>query len=222
MTLLSADELRFREDLERAVAELPVDVDGEWRRLTASLHRAGVDVGTRPRPRTSPLAAFAAVAAVLALVLAVVRPVAIEVDVVRFVPDLVGIEESAPPTSGPPPPTPTVPAPTTTTPPPPTTTSTALADVSHSPIVDDDTYRLTVRRVHEQINDAVGYNRTNLDALTGAAELLEGLVGQDPELDELLRTTIDLLRRAQAEQHRDWAVYAHRLVVDIENRRANR
>ena len=231
MTVFSADEVRFRDDLAHALAtSIPVDLDAEWEQLQRSVRSNPASALPAPvRPARLPW--LVAVAALVVAILALVRPVALDVRIANVVRDLVGDEEPAPtlPTTAVPP---TTLAPTTTVPPTPTTgfvappetttTTAALPAVSHSPILDDDAYRRTVRHVHEQLNDAVGWNRTNLDALDGSAELLEGLLGQDPELDDLLVQAIDLLRRAQADQDRDAAVAAHRVVAEIENRRAAR
>jgi hypothetical protein len=114
---------------------------------------------------------------------------------------------------------------TTTTPPPTTTTTTApppTGDAAHTPILDDDAYRLTVRAVHDKINAAIGFGRNDLTKLDGGAELLEGLLGQDPDLDDELQGAIAMLRRAQDEEQRDWAIYAHRIIEDIERQRAAR
>lgn len=224
MTVLSPDEVRFRDDLARALtATIPVDVDAEWAQLQRTIGPAAGPVYARP----SRLPWLVAAAALIVAILALARPIALEVRIADAVRDLVGIEAPESPvlptTTAVPAPTTTVPVPTTTLPPPPETTTTmVLPDVSHAPILDDDAYRETVRQVHEQINDAVGFNRTNLDALAGSAERLEGLLGQDPALDDLLSQTIFQLRRALDERDRDAAVTAHRLVVEIENRRAAR
>ena len=224
MTVLSPDEVRFRDDLARALnASIPVDVDAEWEQLQRSIRP--VVVPARP----SRLPWLVAVAALVVAILALARPVALEVRIANAVRDLVGIEQPVLPTTPPPAPTTTAappttqPAPTTTTeiPPPPETTTT-LPDVSHKPILDDDAYRETLREVHIQLNNAVGWEQTNLDALDGSAELLEGLRGQDPELDGLLGMAIQLVRWAHEDGDRDAAVSAHRLVAEMENRRAAR
>jgi hypothetical protein len=223
------DELR-RELLDAADRiPLAIDVDRAWDLVLDELE---LDERRRRLPQGNWLVAIAA--ACIGIVL-LARPVIVPIttETIR----IVGVLVDPPATTVAPDPTPrptvaptttttstTAPPPTTTTaPPPPTTTTIApTGDVAHTAILDDDAYRLTVRAVHDQINAAIGYGHNDLSQLDGAPERLERLLGQDPDLDDELRTTIDLLRRAVAESERGWAIYAHRIVEDIERQRAAR
>lgn len=183
----------------------------------------------------------AAIAAALLVVVLATRPVTVRVvvDGVASARDAVlGRDDRPPvvvevPTTPPPAPT-TVPAPVTTAPapppppppPPPTTTApppappAAGTDTAHAPIVNGDEYRLTIRRVHDQINAAIGYGRQDYGALEGSDARIEGLLGERPEFDPQLRDTIGHLRQAQRAQDRNAASAAHTIIESIERRLA--
>ena len=200
--------------------DLDLDIDAEWERLVARLE----DEKRRPiAPRLLLVAA-----AVLFLVF-VARPVVVTgaQAAIRYVVDKVDetilstIDDVAP--------QPTVtsttmraPEPLDLAPPVPTTTPPVTEPDAHGVVPAGDEYRLTVRAVHEQINDAVGFGRWDPDALQGAPELLESIVDQDPELEDEVRTAIELLRRAIAGPDKDAAIYAHRVIEEIERQRAGR
>ena len=183
-----------------------------------------------------------AVAAVIIVLLVIAGPVFVRttVTVARFVQEVVEpsspdpdpqatttTRSTAPPTTfalvPPPTPTPTSPPPppTTTAPPPPPTTAPAATDLAHAPIRDGSEYRLTLRRVHEQINDAIGFGRTDYEALDGADGLVESMLGQRPEYDARLRDVIGHLRQARNFSDRNAASAAHTIVEEIERELAS-
>lgn len=221
--------------LAAAAGRVHVDADAEWTRLFDRLRDERREFAYLPDdpvgPRWAPrLLAVAAVTLLLALLVG--RPVMrVTVTTARFVQDAVGGRETtttltAPsttttsttvvvtvPTTIPPPPT-TVPPP-----PPPTTVPPAAAtteDLAHAPILDGDEYRLTVRRVHNSINAAIGYGNLNFDALAGSDARLERLLGLQPQFDARLRDTIGHLREAQRNKNRDAASQAHTIIESIE------
>jgi hypothetical protein len=201
------DEDELRAELRDAARRMPLDVDVErvWSQLRDEMDR---DARTAARQGAGWIALVAACVMVAVIVRPVVVPIVVET--VRVVRELV---DSPPPTIAPEP---------TTLAPPTSAHPRATGDVAHSPILGGDAYRLTVRQVHDQINAAIGYGRHDLAQLDGAPERLEDLLGQDPSLDDELRTASELLRRARAEDQRDWAIYAHRIIEDIERQRASR
>ncbi len=77
-------------------------------------------------------------------------------------------------------------------------------------------YWVAIRSVHEQLNDAVGYDRWEPDELDGAAAKLDDLPDPDPEFQDDVRSAARLIRAAQAEGDRGAAVGAHRLIEQIE------
>ena len=181
-----------------------------------------------------------AVAAVIFLLLAIAGPVFVRttVTVVRFVQDVVEEPDeplpdpmasttsitSPPPTFAPvPPPSPTPtsppPLPTTVPPPPPpapTTTQPPATDLAHAPIRDGNEYRLTLRRVHDQLNAAIGFGRSDYAALDGADDLVESLLGRQPQYDARLRDVIGHIRQARGFSDRNAASAAHTIVEEIE------
>ena len=234
------DDVQVRDWLRRAADEVDVDVDVEWVRLVDRLEREareleGMPAATpgvapaAPRPAVSPrVVGLVAVAAVVVALLALAGPVLVRTSVtlVRLVQDVteppptdaapptVVTTAPVPPSTLPPPP----PPPPTTTPPPtvPTTAPAASTDLAHAPIVDGDAYRLAVRRVHNQLNAAIGFGRSDYAALEGADAIVEGLLGQRPQFDADLRDTIGHLRQAMRAQDRNAASAAHTIIEGIE------
>lgn len=86
----------------------------------------------------------------------------------------------------------------------------------HDPIDEDNDYWVAIRSVHEQLNDAVGYDRWEPDELDGAAKRLDDLAGADAEFEDEVRSAAELIRTAQEDDDREPAVAAHRLIEDIE------
>lgn len=236
--------------LEEACQAIELDVDAEWHHLQGRIAREGAVVGGWSPPANpihSPAGRFgrygpallAAVAAAL-LVTVAARPVTVRivVDTVVSARDAMLGRADPPPviveatTTTVPPTTTTMPPTTTTTPPPPATTvapttvETAPAigdDPAHEAIVNGDEYRLTIRRVHEQLNDAIGYSSfrpENYGALAGSDQLIESLLGQRPEFDLELRNVIGHLRQAQRASDRNAASAAHSIISSIETRLA--
>ena len=188
-------------------------------------------------PRRWSAGPLLAVAAVVLVLMIIAGPVFVRttVHVVRFVREVVETPEQtfpepepdatttttaapAPPTTFAvvPPPTPTPTSPPTAPPPPPTTAPAAPADLAHAPIRDGNEYRLTLRRVHEQLNDAIGFGRSDYAALDGADALVEGMLGQRPEYDARLRDVIGHLRQARNFSDRNAASAAHTIIEEIE------
>ena len=182
-----------------------------------------------------------AVAAVVLVLLVIAGPVFVRttVTVARFVQEVVDAPEpsstesdpsattttSPPPTAPPstfavvppPTPTPTSPPPSPTTTAPPTTPTTPPGtDLAHAPIRDGNEYRLTLRRVHEQLNDAIGFGRSDYAALEGADGLVESMLGQRAEYDARLRDVIGHIRQARNFSDRNAASAAHTIIEEIE------
>jgi hypothetical protein len=211
--------------------DVQVDVDAAWDDLVRRL---------ADERRPSVLPRLVAVAAAVLLLVFVVRPVVVTgaQAAVRYVVDKVdevitGSLGERPPVAAPTTTTPVTVAPVPLALPPaaspvPSTTTTTEPVVAttvpdaHGTIAVGDDYRLVVRSVHGQINDAVGFGRWNPAALQGAPERLEAIVDDDPELTELVRSAIDLLHRAIDGPDRDMAIYAHRIIEEIERQRAGR
>ncbi len=114
-----------------------------------------------------------------------------------------------------PPPTtcPRVTPPPTTTPPP---TPAPAADPGHGELAHGTTFERDIRQVHIQLNEAIGFQRSNYDALAGAPELVESLLGQRPEYDPRLRDTLGHLRQAVGAHDRNAASAAHTIIYGIE------
>ncbi|MDQ3107498.1 MAG: hypothetical protein M3Q68_06790, partial [Actinomycetota bacterium] len=120
----------------------------------------------------------------------------------------------------------TVPLQPTTSPPspPPTTLPVAAppsTDLAHSPILDGSEYRLTLRRVHDQLNQAIGFGQTEYEALAGSDRLVEELLGQQPRFDAQLRDTIGHLRQAQRARDRAAASQAHTIIDGLQKQLAS-
>lgn len=226
------DDVQVREWLVRAADDIEVDVDVEWLRLLDRLEREAAEVeaisGVAPDPgaglrtaRSFGATALVAVAAIVLLFLALAGPVVVRtsVSVVRFVQDVVEPPPDEAPQSTLAPVTtvalPSV-ASTTTSQPSPTTPVPAATDAAHAPIVNGDAYRLTLRQVHNQLNAAIGYGRSDYQALQGADVLIESLLGQRPRFDADLRDTIGHLRQAMRVNDRRAASAAHTIIERIE------
>ncbi len=188
-------DVEVRTQLEHALGTIDIDVDAQWERLRS-------DVGGEQR--RSVMRGTAVAASLLLLALSIGRPV---VDagagaaVVRFVSELVGgtvgrvlegVEDAADELSG--------------------------RSTAHGPVDEDDEYAVAVRSVHEQLNEAVGWDEWDPEELEGAdAQLLE-VASDEPELEERARAAAALIRSAREGGDRDDAVQAHRIVEDIERR----
>ncbi len=184
------DDIRRR--LTEALETIEVDVDAHWERFCSD---------RRDERRRSVASRLAVAAAVLLFSLTVGRPLVVTGGgaVVRFLSDVVestvdrvgdSVEKRIPGLGGP--------------------------GGTHGKIDRNNRYWVTVRSVHEQLNEAVGYGRRRLDALDGAAERLDGIADADPEFEDEVRSAADLIRTAHADGDYDAAVQAHRLVEDIE------
>lgn len=182
----------IRRHLTEALETIEVDVDAHWERFCSD---------RRAERRRSVASRVAVAAAVVLLSLTVGRPLVVTGGgaVVRFLSDVVegtvdrvgdSVEKRIP----------------------------GLADPggTHGTIDRNNPYWVTVRSVHDQLNEAVGYNRWEPDALDGAAERLEGIADADPEFEDEVRSAALLIRTAHADEDYDAAVRAHRLVQDIE------
>ncbi len=187
-------DMGVRAQLERALGTIDIDVDAQWERLRN-------DVGDERR-RTA-MRGTAVAASLLLLLLSIGRPVvdAGGAAVVRFVSEVVGatvgrvlegVEDAADESSG--------------------------RSSAHGPVNEDDEYAVAVRSVHQQLNEAVGWDEWHPDELEGAdARLLEA-ASDDPELEERAREAAALIRSAREDGNHDDAVEAHRIVEDIERR----
>ena len=175
-----------------ALEAIDVDVDAQWVRFVDGLGR---------QRRRSLAGRAATAAAVLLLFLTAGRPLAVAGGeaVIRFLSEVTGstlnwvaesIEERVPGLGG--------------------------GGGGHAEIDESNDYWVAIRSVHEQLNDAVGYDRWEPDELDGAAAKLDDLAGADPEFQDDVRSAAGLIRRAQAEGDRDAAVGAHRLIEQIE------
>lgn len=189
--LASADE-EIRRHLTDAVERLEVDVDAHWERFSSHL---------RAERHRSVASRMAVAAAVLVFSLTAGRPLVVTGGgaIVRFLSnvtettaDWVGesIEERIPSLGG--------------------------GGGVHEPIDESNDYWVAIRSVHEQLNDAVGYDRWEPEELKGAAAKLDDLAGADPEFQDDVRSAVELIRTAEAEGDRDAAVRAHRLIEQIE------
>lgn len=236
-----------RRRLEEAGSEITVDVDAEWVHLQDRIRRDREATGgwepppspPPPGPSTRFGSSIVAVAALLVVLVLATRPVTVRivVDGVASARDAVlGRTEPPPvtlemPTTAPtvtaPVPTTTAPPPTTTTTFPPTTTTAPApaapaigSDPAHGAITSGDDYRLTIRRVHNQINAAIGYGNRNFAALEGSDARIESVLGVRPEFDAQLRDVIGHLRQAQRAEDRNAASAAHTIIESIEARLA--
>jgi hypothetical protein len=182
----------LRRHLTEALEAIEVDVDAHW-----ELFRSD----RRAERRRSVAARVAVAAAVIVLSLTVGRPLVVTGGgaIVRFLSDVTegtadwvgeSIEERIPGLGG--------------------------AGGTHGKIDKGNPYWATVRSVHDQLNEAVGYGHRRLDALDGAAERLDGIIDADPELADDVRSAARLIRTAQEDDDYDSAVRAHRLIEDIE------
>lgn len=187
-------DVEVRAQLERALETIDVDVDAQWERLRR-------DVGDERR-RTA-MRGTAVAASLLLLALSIGRPVvdAGGAAVVRFVSELVGgtvgrvlegVEDAADELSG--------------------------RSSAHGPVDEGDWYAVAVRSVHEQLNEAVGWDEWNPDELEGADTQLLEVASDEPELEEQARAAAALIRSARDDGNRDDAVEAHRIIEDIERR----
>lgn len=208
------------EAIFQTAERLPVDVDAAWARLCEQLER---EPARAPRALTRLLLIAAAIAALLL----VGRPVVISgaLATVHFVKEVVGLETI--PTTAPPTTTTTAPPTTTTTGPPtttvsitavPPTTTTTTAPVSagHSELINGTDFERSVRQVHIQLNEAIGFQARDFGALQGSPELVESLIGLQPQYDPRLRDLLGNLREAIRNNNFDAAKAAHRIVHGIE------
>lgn len=228
--------VRLVDRVAREAQELASIAGGRGARAGAGV--AGGDPAAVPAPRTRLWSSgpLLAVAAVIVVLLVIAGPVFVRttVTVVHFVQDVVEVPDEPLPdpvttTSSvmsprptfapvpPPTPTPTSPPPPTTVPPPATTTTPPPAtDLAHAPIRDGNEYRLTLRRVHDQLNAAIGFGRNDYEALDGADDLVESLLGRQPQYDARLRDVIGHIRQARGFSDRNAASAAHTIVEEIE------
>ncbi|MBW3581278.1 MAG: hypothetical protein KY431_09585 [Actinobacteria bacterium] len=192
---MSDDPAAVDDDIRRHLAEaletIEVDVDAHWERFCSD---------RRAERRRSVASRVAVAAAVILLSLTVGRPLLVTGGgaVVRFLSDVVegtvdrvgdSVEKRIP----------------------------GLGDAggTHGTIDRNNPYWVTVRSVHDQLNEAVGYDRWEPDALDGAAERLDG-ADVDPEFEDEVRLAAGLIRTAHADNDREAAVSAHRIIQDIE------
>ena len=175
-----------------ALEAIDVDVDAQWVRFVDELGR---------QRRRSLAGRAAMAAAVLLLFLTAGRPLAVTGGeaVIRFLSEVTGstlswvgesIEEQIPGLGG--------------------------GGGGHAEIDESNDYWVAIRSVHEQLNDAVGYDRWEPDELDGAAAKLDDLAGADSEFEDDVRSAARLIRTAEAAGDRDAAVDAHRLIQQIE------
>ena len=188
MNDIAVDE-RLRAALTRKVeAAIDVDVDAAWAELVERLE-------TRPRRQFG--TGWLVAAAVVVVVLAIGRPVIVEIageaaNFGRFVEEVV------------------VPAPAG---------DSDSPDPAHDPVPQDDTYHRELRSVHNRIHDVV-FGGARIDRLEGADRVLEDLLGERPELDDDLRRAMVQLRTAIKEQDRGSASEAHSTIEDLERKAA--
>ena len=192
------DETAVDERLRTALADqaettIEVDVDAAWIELVERLEA---------RPPRGFATRWVAAAAVVLLALAIGRPAVVDLagevaNFGRFVEEVV------------------VPAPAGDG-------GGGAPDPAHDPVPEGDSYRQDLRRVHDQLNAAIGHGRRDLDRLAGADRVLGDLLGQRPELDDQLRETITQLRRAEDNDDRGAASRAHTLIEDLEVKAAAR
>ena len=193
---MSEDSAAVDDDIRRHLTEaletIEVDVDAHWERFCSD---------RRAERRRLVASRVVAAAAVILLSLTVGRPLVVTGGgaVVRFLSDVVestvdrvgdSVEKRIPGLGGP--------------------------GGTHGEIDRNNPYWVDVRSVHEQLNDAVGYDQWNPDALEGAATKLDGIADDDPRFEGEVRTAARLIRDAQSNGHRAAAVGAHRLIQDIE------
>ena len=193
---MSEDSAAVDDDIRRHLTEaletIGVDVDAHWERFCSD---------RRAERRRLVASRVVAAAAVILLFLTVGRPLVVTGGgaVVRFLSDVVegtvdrvgeSVEKRIP----------------------------GLGDAggTHGKIDRNNPYWVTVRSVHDQLNEAVGYGHRRLDALDGAAERLDGIADDNPEFEDEARTAAQLIRTAHADDDYEAAVRAHRLVQDIE------
>lgn len=89
-------------------------------------------------------------------------------------------------------------------------------DRAHAPIDESDPLAVGVRAAHFDLNDAVGYDRWEPAELEGTAESLRSLAGRSSSAEPRLLEAADLVERAIAEDEREDAVIAHRVVEGLE------
>lgn len=92
----------------------------------------------------------------------------------------------------------------------------ASGRASHDRIDEDNEYWVSIRAVHEQLNDAVGWKQWEPDELDGADDRLLDIIDAEPEFEEQVRSAAQLIRAAANKDNRDPAVDAHRIIEDIE------
>ena len=232
-----------REALRFDASMIEVDVEVEWRRLVERIEReadelAAIDTAgasASPAARWFAVGPLVAIAAIVFLLVLLAGPLLVRVSIntVRFVGEAIEDPEVPPATTVPPavaPPTtapapspsvpPTTAPPVALPPPPPPPPTTAPSDLAHAPILDGNEYRLTLRRVHDQLNAAIGYGRTDYGALAGSEDLVASLLGQQPQFDAELRDTIGHLRQAQRASDRRAASAAHTIIDRIQKQLA--
>lgn len=187
-------DVEIRAQLEHALETIDIDVDAQWERLRS-------DVGNEQR--RSAMRGTAVAASLLLLALSIGRPVvdAGGAAVVRFVSELVGgtvdrvlegVEDAGDELSG--------------------------RSSAHGPVDEGDQYAVAVRSVHQQLNEAVGWDEWDPDELEGADARLLEVASDEPELEERARAAAALIRSARESGDRGDAVQAHRIVEDIERR----
>lgn len=191
MTEFEAIDEDVRRRLTEELEGVDIDMDGEWARLTT---------GLRAERRRSAMLRTAVAASVLALVVPIGRPLvgAGPAALVGFVTELFGgvadkvvdvMEDGFEEVSG---------------------------RASHDRIDEDNEYWVSIRAVHEQLNDAVGWKQWEPEELDGADDRLLETIGAEPEFEEQVRSAAKLIRVAADEDNRDAAVDAHRIIEDIE------
>jgi hypothetical protein len=182
------------EDVRRRLTEelegVDIDMDGQWARLTT---------GLLAERRRSAMLRTAVAASVLALVVPIGRPlVGAGPAALGVVTELFGgaadkvmdvMEDGFEEGSG---------------------------TGSHDRIDEDNEYWVSIRAVHEQLNDAVGWKQWEPEELDGANDRLLEIIGAEPEFEEQVRSAAQLIRGAADEDNRDPAVDAHRIIEDIE------
>lgn len=189
--LASADE-EIRCHLTDAVERLEVDVDAHWERFSSHL---------RAERHRSVASRMAVAAAVLVFSLTAGRPLVVTGGgaIVRFLSDATettvdwvgeSIEERIP--------------------------GLGSGGGGHAEIDESNDYWVAIRSVHEQLNDAVGYNRWEPEELDGAAAKLDDLADADPEFQDDVRSAARLIRRAQQADDRQLASEAHSIIEEID------
>lgn len=186
-----ADE-EIRRHLTDAVEAQEVDVDAHWERFSSHL---------RAERRRSVAARMAVAAAVIVFSLTAGRPLVVTGGgaIVRFLSEVTettadwlddSIGDRLRESGG--------------------------GDAGHAEIDEDNGYWVTIRSVHEQLNEAIGYGRWEPDKLDGADGRLDAIVDGHPEFQDDVRSAAWLIRRARQANDRQPASDAHGIIEDIE------